>query len=174
MGCHHVITLDLKRDFLQVGYLNLEMPTTSRAGNVQDSRAQRLERLKSRFRDRGGCVRLLRSLACSWMSVRLTHSSTLTSIFVPSEGNALVDILLARGVNGDSPVKKRPPRKSALTPKPRSSASRTKTPRTGASKRAPRKSASVGDENYPPSVKKRRDPSRTSKLQASKKKDGAL
>lgn len=96
---------------------------------------------------------------------------------MPSEGNALVDILLARGVNGESPVKKRPPRKSALTPKPRSSASRTKTPRTGASKRAQRKSAFVaseGDENYPPSMKKRRGTSRTSKLQVSKRTNGAL
>jgi hypothetical protein len=95
---------------------------------------------------------------------------------VPSEVNPLVDILLSRGVNGESPVKKRPPRKSAHTPKPRSSASRTKTPRTGASKRAPRKSAfnaSGGDENYPASVKKRRDASRTSKLQVSKA-NGAL
>jgi hypothetical protein len=85
--------------------------------------------------------------------------------------------LLARGVNGESPVKKRPPRKSAHTPKPRSSASRTKTPRTGASRRAPRKSAFVaseGDENHPPSMKKRRDTSRTSKLQVSKRTNGAL
>jgi hypothetical protein len=30
-----------------------------------------------------------------------------TSIFVPSEANPLVDILLARGINGESPSKKR-------------------------------------------------------------------
>ncbi|KAN0118808.1 hypothetical protein V8E52_004919 [Russula decolorans] len=126
------------------------MPTTSLAGNVQESKAQRQERLQSRFRDRGG-------------------------IFVPSEGNALVEILLARGVNGESPAKKRPPRKSAVTPKPRSSASRTKTSRTGASTRASRKSAFVaseGDENYPPSMKKRRGTSGTSKLQVSKRTNG--
>ena len=153
------------------------MPTTSLAGNVQESKAQRQERLKSRFRDRGGCVHLPRSLACSWMSVPTHAFIDITSIFVPSEGNPLVDILLSRGVNGESPVKKRPPRKSAHTPKPRSSASRTKTPRTGPSKRAPRKSAlnaSEGDENYPPSVKKRRDTSRTSKLQMSERANGAL
>jgi hypothetical protein len=96
---------------------------------------------------------------------------------VPSEENPLVDILLARGVNGESPVKKRSSRKSALTPKPRSSASKPKTPRTGASKRALRKSAlvaSVGDENDLPSMKKRRDTSKTSKLQVSKRTNGAL
>ena len=98
---------------------------------------------------------------------------------MPSERNVLVDILLARGVNGESPVKRRPPRKSARTPKPHSSASRsrTKTPRTGASKRALCKSsfvATVGDENYPPSVKKRRDTSKTSKLKVSERTNGAL
>ncbi|KAH8978518.1 hypothetical protein EDB92DRAFT_558878 [Lactarius akahatsu] len=41
---------------------------------VQDSKAKRQERLKSRFRDRGG-------------------------IFVPAEGNDLAQLLLARGVN---------------------------------------------------------------------------
>lgn len=66
----------LEARLLQIGYLNLDMPTTSLAGNVQESKAQRLERLKSRFRNRGGCVRLLPSFAYSWMSVRLTHSST--------------------------------------------------------------------------------------------------
>lgn len=96
---------------------------------------------------------------------------------MPSEGNPLVDILLSRGVNGESPVKKRRPRKSAHTPKARSSASRTKTPRTGASKRAPCKStfaARVGDENYPPSMKKRGGMSRTPKSQVREGTKGAL
>jgi hypothetical protein len=93
---------------------------------------------------------------------------------VPSEGNPLADILLSRGVNGESPLKKRPPKKSIRTPKPHSSASRTKTPRTGASKRAPSKSTRVGDENYPPSMKKPRGMSRTPKLQVSERTNGAL
>ncbi|KAH9943763.1 hypothetical protein B0H21DRAFT_478105 [Amylocystis lapponica] len=48
---------------------------------VEASRAQRIERQNSRFRDRGG-------------------------VFVPATHNALVDILLARGVNGESPEKR--------------------------------------------------------------------
>ncbi|KAI9432736.1 hypothetical protein H4582DRAFT_1089429 [Lactarius indigo] len=94
-------------------------------GTVQDSKAKRQERLKSRFRDRGG-------------------------IFVPAEGNDLAQLLLARGVNGESPTKRRSPRKSTTarrtTPKSaRSTKVATKTPRT-ASKRA-RKSTVVPDTN---------------------------
>ncbi|KAN0141815.1 hypothetical protein V8E53_000277 [Lactarius tabidus] len=89
---------------------------------VQDSKAKRQERLKSRFRDRGG-------------------------IFVPAEGNALAQILLERGVNGESPMKRRSPRKSTTTrstPKSaRTAKVATKTPRT-APKRA-RKSTVVPD-----------------------------
>lgn len=102
------------------------------AGTVQDSKAKRQERLKSRFRDRGG-------------------------IFVPAEGNDLAQLLLARGVNGESPTKRRSPRKSTAarrtTPKSaRSAKVATKTPRT-APKRA-RKStvvpdANLADENAP-------------------------
>ncbi|KAH8978881.1 hypothetical protein EDB86DRAFT_2990288 [Lactarius hatsudake] len=101
-------------------------------GTVQDSKAKRQERLKSRFRDRGG-------------------------IFVPAEGNDLAQLLLARGVNGESPNKRRSPRKSTAarrtTPKSaRSAKVATKTPRT-APKR-PRKStvvpdANLADENAP-------------------------
>ncbi|KAL6308938.1 hypothetical protein BKA93DRAFT_746666 [Sparassis latifolia] len=54
--------------------------TTEQGLTVEASRAKRLERQQSRFRDRGG-------------------------IFVPSTHNALLDILLARGVNGESPAK---------------------------------------------------------------------
>ncbi|KAI0946225.1 hypothetical protein AcV7_010259 [Taiwanofungus camphoratus] len=57
--------------------------------NVEESRTKRIERLKSRFRDRGG-------------------------VFVPSAHNALLDILLARGVNGESPSKLRNRRRSAV------------------------------------------------------------
>ncbi|KAH9177942.1 hypothetical protein EDB89DRAFT_1931866 [Lactarius sanguifluus] len=96
-------------------------------GTVQDSKAKRQERLKSRFRDRGG-------------------------IFVPAEGNDLAQLLLARGVNGESPTKRRSPRKSTAarrtTPKSARSVkvvTGTKTPRT-APKRA-RKSANLADEN---------------------------
>ncbi|KAH9061927.1 hypothetical protein EDB87DRAFT_387579 [Lactarius vividus] len=94
-------------------------------GTVQDSKAKRQERLKSRFRDRGG-------------------------IFVPAEGNDLAQLLLARGVNGESPTKRRSPRKSTAsrrtTPKSaRSAKVATKTPRT-APKRA-RKSTVVPDAN---------------------------
>ncbi|KAG1733714.1 hypothetical protein EDB19DRAFT_1911431 [Suillus lakei] len=49
-------------------------------GTVEESKAQRLQRQQARFRDRGGA-------------------------FVPSEGNALKDILLARTVSGESPSK---------------------------------------------------------------------
>jgi len=84
----------------------------------------------------------------------------------------LVDILLARGINGESPVKKRTPRKKAArAPKSRPSAAsrvaRSKTPRTGSSKRAARKSAAIpsdADENYAPPAKKRHDTSKSAKL----------
>lgn len=69
---------------------------------------------------------------------------------MPAEGNPLVQLLLERGVNGESPVKRRSPRKSTAachtTPKSvRSAKVATKTPRT-ASKRA-RKSIVVSDAN---------------------------
>ncbi|PSS37259.1 hypothetical protein PHLCEN_2v897 [Hermanssonia centrifuga] len=48
--------------------------------SVEESRAKRLEKQKSRYRDRGGT-------------------------FIPAETNPLLDILLARGVNGESPTK---------------------------------------------------------------------
>ncbi|KAI0287881.1 hypothetical protein BC826DRAFT_1041928 [Russula brevipes] len=130
------------------------MPPASLAGTVEDSKTQRHERLKSRFRDRGG-------------------------IFVPPEGNDLVGILLARGVNGESPFKKRAPRKkkSLATSTPRPStpaakATKTKTPRTRAPRPAPRKSAAVpseGDENRPHPTKKRRGTSKASKSQKGKR-----
>jgi hypothetical protein len=66
---------------------------------------------------------------------------------VPAEGNALAQILLERGVNGESPMKRRSPRKSTTTrstPKSaRTAKVATKTPRT-APKRA-RKSTVVPD-----------------------------
>jgi len=103
------------------------------------------------------------------------------SIFVPSEGNALADILLSRGVNGESPIKKRAPRKkSAVTPKPRPSAAsgvaRSKTPRAGAPKRAARKSSAIpghGDENQPPAAKKRNDTSNPARLSEGRRTHGA-
>lgn len=118
---------------------------------VQDSKAKRQERLKSRFRDRGG-------------------------IFVPAEGNALAQILLERGVNGESPLKRRSPRKSTTTratPKStRTAKVATKTP-LPAPKRA-RKStvapgASVVDEPRfaPATTKKNKRPS-TSTLKTPK------
>ncbi|KAI0326285.1 hypothetical protein GY45DRAFT_1437746 [Cubamyces sp. BRFM 1775] len=54
---------------------------------VEASREKRLERQQARFRDRGG-------------------------IFKPSGHNALLDILLARGVNGESPSRANSPRRS--------------------------------------------------------------
>ncbi|KAJ3548013.1 hypothetical protein NM688_g5347 [Phlebia brevispora] len=48
--------------------------------SVEESRAKRVEKQQSRYRDRGG-------------------------IFVPADSNPLLDILLARGVNGESPTK---------------------------------------------------------------------
>ncbi|KAI0744646.1 hypothetical protein C8Q76DRAFT_8681 [Earliella scabrosa] len=47
-------------------------------GTVEASRAKRIERQQARYRDRGG-------------------------IFKPAEHNPLLDLLLARGVNGESP-----------------------------------------------------------------------
>jgi hypothetical protein len=82
---------------------------------------------------------------------RLTNfAGNYTRIFVPAEGNVLAQVLLARGVNGESPVKRRSPRKSTAarnaTPKSvRSAKVATKTPRT-ASKRA-RKSIVVPGAN---------------------------
>ncbi|KAF8259723.1 hypothetical protein EI94DRAFT_1750792 [Lactarius quietus] len=107
------------------------------AATVQDSKAKRQERLKSRFRDRGG-------------------------IFVPAEGNVLAQILLERGVNGESPAKRRSPRKSTAarsTPKSaRSAKVATKTPRT-TSKRA--RKSTVADELRvaPVTAKKNKQPS---------------
>jgi hypothetical protein len=54
---------------------------------VEESRAQRQQRLQARFRDRGG-------------------------IFVPSQKNTLIDILLARSVTGESPSKRTSSRKN--------------------------------------------------------------
>ncbi|KAI0354332.1 hypothetical protein OH77DRAFT_1590790 [Trametes cingulata] len=54
---------------------------------VEASREKRIERQQARFRDRGG-------------------------IFQPSEHNALLDILLARGVNGESPSRANSPKRS--------------------------------------------------------------
>ncbi|KAH9852881.1 hypothetical protein C2E23DRAFT_824035 [Lenzites betulinus] len=54
---------------------------------VEASREKRIERQQARFRDRGG-------------------------IFKPSERNSLLDILLARGVNGEAPPRANSPRRS--------------------------------------------------------------
>ncbi|KAI9060127.1 hypothetical protein FKP32DRAFT_1595518 [Trametes sanguinea] len=54
---------------------------------VEASREKRLERQQARFRDRGG-------------------------IFKPSEHNPLLDLLLSRGVNGESPSRANSPRRS--------------------------------------------------------------
>ncbi|KAI0339075.1 hypothetical protein BDW22DRAFT_632205 [Trametopsis cervina] len=49
--------------------------------SVEESRAKRIEKQNARYRDRGG-------------------------IFVPADTNPLLDVLLARGVNGESPTKR--------------------------------------------------------------------
>ncbi|TCD67132.1 hypothetical protein EIP91_000472 [Steccherinum ochraceum] len=61
--------------------------------DVEASRQARLQKQQSRYRDRGG-------------------------VFVPAEVNPLLDILLARGPNGESPVKAAPPvaRSPGLSP----------------------------------------------------------
>jgi hypothetical protein len=109
-------------------------------------------------------------------------ASTQTSIFVPSKGNPLVDILLARGVNGESPIKKRASRKSTATPKlctpTISKAARTKTPRAGSSKHGTHKSVAAsnkkkGKENFSPAKKKRGGTLKSTKLQKSRTDDGA-
>ena len=152
------------------------MPPTTLAGTVQESKSQRQERLKSRFRDRGGCVLVTSNVSVSLINIDYC------SIFVPSEGNELADILRARGVNGESPIKKRAPRKkSAVTPKPRPSApstvARSKTPRAGNPKRAARKSSAVPghpDENRPPLFKKRYDTSNPARLSEGNRTPGTL
>ena len=157
------------------------MQPASLAGTTQDSKVKRQERLKSRFRDRGGCVFI------SWRVLGSPFNDC--SIFVPLESNPLVDILLARGINGDSPAKRRSLRKSALTPKlPRSAASKvtqtktptrspTKTPHTGARKSAARKlhpSRNEGKENCAPRPRKLRDSSNVQKrLRGDRRTDGA-
>jgi hypothetical protein len=124
------------------------------------------------------------------MSHLLIHHFNDCSIFVPSEGNPLVDILLARGINGESPLKRRPPRKAALTPKPpRPAASSvtqtktptrtpTKTPLTGARKSAAhqrRPPRNDGKENCPPRSRKSRNTLKGQKrLQEDRRRDGAL
>ncbi|PCH43095.1 hypothetical protein WOLCODRAFT_164235 [Wolfiporia cocos MD-104 SS10] len=60
--------------------------------SVEASRAKRAERLQSRFRDRGG-------------------------VFVPATHNTLLDALLARGVDGESPTKARARRRSTASRK---------------------------------------------------------
>ncbi|KAI0742787.1 hypothetical protein C8Q80DRAFT_1273394 [Daedaleopsis nitida] len=55
--------------------------------NVEESKAKRIERQQARLRDRGG-------------------------IFKPAEHNPLLDLLLARGVNGESPSRANSPRRS--------------------------------------------------------------
>ena len=52
---HHVFAPDPTRDNRRLRS-NQDMTATSLAGTVQESKAQRQERLKNRFRDRGGCV----------------------------------------------------------------------------------------------------------------------
>ena len=154
------------------------MPPATLTGTVEDSKAKRQERLKSRFRDRGGCVFTSFN---AFLHVRPANQHRLRSIFVPSEGNVLVDILLARGINGESPAKKRAPRKrGARAPKSRPSAvsrvARSKTPRTGSPKRAARKSAAIpsdADENYAPPAKKRHDTSKSAKLSEGRRTPGA-
>jgi hypothetical protein len=68
--CRHVVATDLARD-AQLE-LNRAMPALL-AATVQDSKAQRQERLKTRFRDRGGCV-LFASLPRVFSVVHLTCS----------------------------------------------------------------------------------------------------
>jgi hypothetical protein len=119
-------------------------------GTVQDSKVKRQERLKSRFRDRGGYVFSLHHSVPHVLSRLTNFAGNYTRIFVPAEGNVLAQVLLARGVNGESPVKRRSPRKSTAarnaTPKSvRSAKVATKTPRT-ASRRA-RKSIVVPGAN---------------------------
>ncbi|KAG9308696.1 hypothetical protein JVU11DRAFT_11653 [Chiua virens] len=64
--------------------------------STEESKAQRLKRQQSRFRDRGGA-------------------------FVQSDSNPLVDILLARTVSGESPSKARPKAVAAKRSSPRKS-----------------------------------------------------
>ena len=91
---------------------------------------------------------------------------------MPAEGNALAQILLERGVNGESPIKQRPPRKSTTTrstPKSaRSAKVATKTPRT-VSKRARKSTVAPGVcmVEEPKTAKKNKRPS-TSTLKTPK------
>ncbi|KAI0651234.1 hypothetical protein C8Q79DRAFT_21379 [Trametes meyenii] len=87
---------------------------------VEASREKRIERQQARFRDRGG-------------------------IFKPAEHNALLDILLSRGVNGESPSRANSPRRSrsrsiSPTRKVPTMRSATAAPKSRVSKKKPRKS----------------------------------
>ncbi|KAJ8469145.1 hypothetical protein ONZ51_g9179 [Trametes cubensis] len=87
---------------------------------VEASREKRLERQQARFRDRGG-------------------------IFKPSGHNALLDILLARGINGESPSRANSPRRSrsrSASPSRKHTAIEpsTRAPHSAPKKRASRKS----------------------------------
>lgn len=77
---------------------------------VEDSRAQRIQRQQSRFRDRGGSVAA--SFNSQWPLMIYTNSFSVHRIFVPSNKNTLIDILLARSVTGESPVKQRKEREA--------------------------------------------------------------
>ncbi|KAJ8455095.1 hypothetical protein ONZ51_g12643 [Trametes cubensis] len=84
---------------------------------VEASREKRLERQQARFRDRGG-------------------------IFKPSGHNALLDILLARGINGESPSRANSPRRSQSRSASPSRKHTAIEPSTRASHSAPKKRAS--------------------------------
>ncbi len=60
MTRHHVPALFAKFEFTTTDnsstYSEEDMPPAALTGTVEDSKAKRQERLKSRFRDRGGCV----------------------------------------------------------------------------------------------------------------------
>ncbi|OCH90852.1 hypothetical protein OBBRIDRAFT_792860 [Obba rivulosa] len=89
------------------------------APSVEESRAKRLERQQSRFRDRGG-------------------------VFVPSEHNALLDILLAKGPACESPAKtSRHADEGADQPSDVEESSNTKTAGNSRAPQARRKSKAV-------------------------------
>ncbi|CDO76759.1 hypothetical protein BN946_scf185028.g10 [Trametes cinnabarina] len=76
---------------------------------VEASREKRLERQQARFRDRGGWVPRLLAPPSGTAHRAATASPR---IFKPAEHNPLLDLLLARGVNGESPSRANSPRRS--------------------------------------------------------------
>ena len=93
--------MSLLRSTLRCNGITMSLQQSS----IETSRAKRIERQQARFRDRGGYV-------ASSMHIVAFTLNLATSIFKPSEHNPLLDLLLSRGVNGESPSRGNSQRRS--------------------------------------------------------------